>query len=266
MDSCRVPQRRAQGRGMTEYEKPQPKNRPLFTIMQHVFPVASIARFTGADGRVSLRDLVRDKERRAKPEDAIFCAKRAWDQRAERLYMKEIEDEFQSLASKVIDGVVSKIGEAEKSVVDHFYALWHMRARHRTLPSQEIQMEGATGGGGLTRDQEEHVELAGGSFMRPDGKFVARQVNGIQLQLWTYGYARDLQHETRWKIVRSRSGEFVVSDIPAPFMIPLNPRLCLISRGASGNIPRSRVAEINRITRAASGEYFFARDLSRCPF
>ena len=70
-----------------------------------------------------------------KPDHDIFCAKRAWDQRAERGYMKEIEDEFQSVASKVIDGVVSKIGEVEKDAVDHFYALWHMRARHRTLPS-----------------------------------------------------------------------------------------------------------------------------------
>ena len=119
----------------------------------------------------------------AKPDDDIFCARRAWDQRAERSYMKRIEDEFQILASTVIEGLLSEIGEAEKGVVDHFYALWHMRARHRTLPSQEIKLPGVTGGGGLTRDQEENLEINGYSFMRPDGKFVARQVNGIQLQM-----------------------------------------------------------------------------------
>jgi hypothetical protein len=251
---------------MAEYEKPQTKNRHLLTVRQHVFPVASIARFSGADGRVSLHDLVRGKERPAKPEDDIFCAKRAWDQRAERGYMKEIEDEFQSLAAKVIDGVVSKIGEAERGIVDLFYALWHLRAQYKTLPSQEIQAIGATGGGGLTSDQEENVEIAGGSFMRSGGKFVARQVNGIRLQVWTYRYADELQHETRWKIIRSRSDEFIVPDAPARFIIPLTPRLCLISRGASGPILRSRVATINRAARAASREYFFARDLSSCPF
>ena len=32
--------------------------------------------------------------RLAKPNYGIFCAMRAWDQRAERGYMKRIEDEF----------------------------------------------------------------------------------------------------------------------------------------------------------------------------
>ncbi len=135
--------------------------------------------------------------------------------------MKKIEDEFQRLASKVIEGVVSEIGEAEKGVVDHFYALWHMRARHKTMPSQEIKLNGATGGGGLTRDQEENVEINGGSFMRSGGKFVARQVNGIRLQLLSDRYADALQHETRWGIIRAQSGEFVVPDVPARLMIPL---------------------------------------------
>ena len=46
------------------------------------------------EGRVSLHDLTRSKVRLAKPNDGIFCAMRAWDQRAERGYMKRIEDEF----------------------------------------------------------------------------------------------------------------------------------------------------------------------------
>jgi hypothetical protein len=46
------------------------------------------------EGRVSLHDLARSKVRLAKPNDGIFCAMRAWDQQAERGYMKRIEDEF----------------------------------------------------------------------------------------------------------------------------------------------------------------------------
>jgi hypothetical protein len=123
---------------MAKHEKPQKKNRHLLTVRQHVFPSASIARFAGTEGRVSLHDVARSQVRLAKPDDDIFCAKRAWDQRAERGYMKRIEDEFQILASKVVEGALSEIGEAEKGVVDHFYALWHMRARHRTLPSRKL--------------------------------------------------------------------------------------------------------------------------------
>ena len=49
------------------------------------------------EGRVSLHDLARSKVGLAKPNDGIFCAMRAWDQRAERGCMKRIEDEFFSL-------------------------------------------------------------------------------------------------------------------------------------------------------------------------
>jgi hypothetical protein len=35
----------------------------------------------------------------AKSNDGIFCAMRAWDQRAERGYMKRIEDEFLSTSA-----------------------------------------------------------------------------------------------------------------------------------------------------------------------
>jgi hypothetical protein len=249
---------------MAQYEKPQKKNRHLLTVSQHVFPAASIARFADADRRVSLHDLIRSAERRAKPKDDIFCAKRAWDQRAER-YMKKIEDEFQILASKLIEGALSEIGEAEKSVFNRFYVLWYMRARRRNLPQQEIELDGVTGGGGLTLDEEENLEINGDTFMR-DGRFLGRHINGIQLRVLVNGYANKWQHENQWGIIRAQSGEFVVPDVPARLIIPLTPRLCLISGGASGTILQSNVAAINRIVRATSQEYFFARDLSSCPF
>jgi hypothetical protein len=40
------------------YLKPQKGNPHGFTINQHVFPLASIARFSNGDGRVSLYDLM----------------------------------------------------------------------------------------------------------------------------------------------------------------------------------------------------------------
>ena len=95
---------------------------------------------------------------------------------------------------------------------------------------------------------------------------MARQVNGIQLQMLSGRYANELQRETRWGIIRAQSGEFVVPDVPARLMIPLTPSLCLISGGVTGTIRESNVAEINRIVRAASQEYFFARDFASCPF
>jgi hypothetical protein len=249
---------------MAKYEKPQKKNRHLLTVRQHVFPLASIARFADAEGRVSLQDLARCKVRLAKPDDGIFCARRAWDQRAERGYMKRIEDEFQILASKIVEGALSEIGAAENGVFNRFYALWQGRARRRNLPQQEIGLDGVTGGGGLSRDQEENLEISGYSFMR-DGKFLGRHLNGILLQLMAHRYGDELQ-QAQWGIIRAATGEFIVPDIPMRPIIPLTPDLCLISGGVSGVIFQPNVAEINQLVRAESQGYFFARDLSSCPF
>ena len=102
--------------------------------------------------------------------------------------------------------------------------------------------------------------------MRSGGKFVARQVNGIQLQMLINGYANKWRDEQKWGIIRAETGEFVVPDVPTRSMIPLTPHLCLISGGVTGTILESNVAEINRLNRAASQEYFFARDFASCPF
>jgi hypothetical protein len=140
----------------------------------------------------------------------------------------------------------------------------HARAAKEPT-QQEIELDGVTGGGGLTLDEEENLEINGYTFMR-DGKFLGRHINGIQLQVLVNGYANKWQHENQWGIIRAQSGEFVVPDVPAPLMIPLTPHLCLISGGMSGTILQSNVAAINRLSRDESREYFFARDLSSSPF
>jgi hypothetical protein len=109
------------------YEKPQKRNPHSLPIRQHVFPSASIARFTNDQGVVDLCHLPTSQVRKATPDDDIFCAKRAWDARAEFGYMKQIEDAFQPLASKIVDGTLTAMSAAEKETVDSFYSLWKMR-------------------------------------------------------------------------------------------------------------------------------------------
>lgn len=250
---------------MAKYEKPQKKNRHLLTVSQHVFPAASIARFVGPDGRVSLHDMARSKIRPAKPNDEIFCAARAWDQRTEAGYMKCIEDEFQHLASKVIEGAVSDISEADNDIVNRFYALWYLRTRRKKLSAQEIHAPRITGNN-LTRDEEENLEINGYMFIRSGGQWPARQANGMQLQILTARFAHESLSDTQWGIIRTQGGEFIVPDVPLQTIVPLTPCLCLMSPAPNGNILQQNVAEINRSVRAASQEFFFARDFASCPF
>jgi hypothetical protein len=78
-----------------KFEKPQKGNPHQLPVMQHVWPLESIARFADGNGVVCLFDKVRNKLRQAKPDDDIFCAKRVWDRRAECGYMKGITSSVQ---------------------------------------------------------------------------------------------------------------------------------------------------------------------------
>ena len=178
-----------------------------------------------------------------------------------RLY-ERIEDEFQRVATKIIAGAPA-IEAADKHAATHFFALWYMRARRKTFPIQEIQARGVTGDD-LTKDQEENLEINGYAFARKGGKFPARQMNGIQLQIWSARYAN--QYRDDWGIIRAQEGEFIVSDVPTYRAIPITPTLCLMSPAPNGMITLQNVAEINRSVSASSHEYLFAKDFSKCPF
>ena len=99
-------------------EKTQRGNAHKLTLRPHVFPAASIARFVDSDKRVSLCDVLQRRIRRAAPDDPVFRAQRTWDHGSEAGFMKRIEDAFQNLAAKIIDGWVFTIGDEDKRIAN----------------------------------------------------------------------------------------------------------------------------------------------------
>src|ERR1700730_11716377 len=168
---------------------------------------------------------------------------------------------FKSWPRRSLPGRCLKLA-TEKAIVKDFCALWYARARHRNLPRQEIQAKGITGGGNLTLDQEEMAERNGYIFMRTGGRWPARQLNGMRIQSLIYRQF-DCLSSAKWGIILAQEGEFLVPDVPERAMVPLTPTLCLMSPSPNGLIPKQGVAEINRLSRAASHAYFFARDFSK---
>jgi hypothetical protein len=245
-------------------ERPGRGNKYKLTYSQHVFPKASIARFANDKGLVSVCDMIRGRTRPASPKDAIFCAARAWSQREEGGFMRDIEAEFQRVVRKIIDETASTLESSDHRAISNFFALWYFRARQRTLPMQEIQGKGITGGA-WTPDQQEMLESRGIVFVRPGGKLLARQINGAQIQMKVGIYANDALASVEWGIVHAQEGEFLVPDVPDHMIVPITPTICLVSNQQSGWIVRSTVAEINRTLQAASREYFFARNFAKCP-
>ncbi|MGO9060179.1 MAG: hypothetical protein ACLQU2_22790 [Candidatus Binataceae bacterium] len=246
-------------------EKTRPGNPNKLTLRQHVFPSKSIGRFTNERGLVSVHDLLRDKVRLAKPRDSIFCADRAWDERAEKS-MKSIEDAFQMLVGPIIAGTATEVRQDQKPVVDEMYALWLMRAQYRELETQEVQLNRITGDD-LTKEQEENLEKNGYVFTRKNGMMPARQLNGIQLQMRIDNSVRSLATTvTRWGVISTQDEEFIVPDIPRHGVIPITPRLALVQSAPDGMIVEQNVAEINQAMKTTSLVYCFARDFSNCPF
>lgn len=249
-----------------KFESPQKKNPHALPVRQHVFPAASIARFADNSGVVSLCRLSTGKVLKAKPSNPIFCAMRAWDMRAEVGYMKQIEDEFQEFASRIIDGSVRRVEAADKRKADQFFALWKMRAIFRDKELDDVPFTGITGKN-FNQDQEEICEKKGVLFVREGGVMSAHRVHGVQIQVGVIHETSALS-KVQWGIVRAHEGQFVVPDFPAVNFIPLEPTLALC--GAIGDvidnavILKTNVASINRHLQATSREYYFANDLRQC--
>jgi hypothetical protein len=247
-------------------ERTRPKNPNSLTLNQHVFPSRSIERFTDQGGCVSVHRLHRAEVIRIKPNNPIFCGRRAWDEGTETRYMKRIEDDFQRIVDLIVEGKTQSLSSESKVAIDRAYALWYMRARYRELETQEIQLNGIVGNE-LTKEQEENLEKNGYIFARKNGKLPARQLNGIQLRMRIDDYARTLATTvTRWGVITAQSGEFIVPDVPSHGIIPLTPCLALVNSASDGMIVERNVAEINRAVKETSLDYFFARDCGACPF
>lgn len=247
------------------YEKPQKGNPHGLTVNQHTFPYASIARYANTDGCVSFSSVRIAKCLKLRPDDRLFCAKRTWDQRAEEGYMKEIEDNFQSLAEAILDGRVAKIGFFEKPVVNYFFALWNIRTHRKHQPIQDVKLRGERPERCLTKNEQELLEKHHIGFVRPDMTVPGRQMAGINIQM-NLDIAHEQLNDARWGILRSIDGEFIVPDnFSSVRIVPISPTVCLYSHSTNDVISREKVAEINRHAVVSSVEYVFATDFSACP-
>lgn len=253
-------------RKRTTGEKTRPRNPNRLTVDQHVFPSKSIERFADANDRVAVHLLNRDKIIRVKPDNPLFCADRAWYQRAEAGFMKQIEDAFQEAIRPILEGKAASISAEARSAIDRMYSLWYWRARYRELESQEIDLNGIIGSD-LSLEQEENLESNGYMFARASGKMPARQMNGVTLMVRTNRYADHLANSIlRWGVIRAQAAEFIVPDMPWHGVLPLTPHLALINSSPDGLFTEESVAQFNSAMRAGSQDYFFARDFANCPF
>lgn len=242
---------------------PEPRKH-IFTINQHVFPAAGIARFYSNKRCVQVFDKVRLKTFRTNAKNDLFCARRVWDEKTEKFVGKRIEDDFQRLAKSIISGSTKRLDLYENTIVGKFWSLWRTRHGFKKNGLPDLEFKDLTGSG-LTQEQEENLEAKGYMYVREGGVMPGRLAASIHV----FGFYDTFQMEEkniRWGIVRSADGEFIVPDTFDDLMaVPIAPQLILLADQEDCWMNRDEVALINRCAIQRSENYYFAKDLSKCP-
>ncbi len=247
-----------------KYEKVQKGNPRGLTQKQHIFPVKSISRFTNDSGHISVHLIKQNKVIRCKPNHEVFCVHRHWDQRAEAGYMKSIEDRFQALAESIVSCSHKKILLTDFSIINEMYALWYFRFLAKYNPIQDQKVTGIAGEK-LTKDQEEILESKFCSYVRGDNSEIpGRVMTGIKLQIEMMRSVQTLR-DISWSTARTKNLELIVPEcFSTHAIIPLTPKLALVSDNDQGVISDLEVSRMNFLAINSSKEYYFARDLSKC--
>ena len=250
-----------------KYVETQKGNPHFLTIKQHVFPVASLRRFADDGGEVSVLYRGRRQPEKVSPRRRGFYALRAWDQRSEAGYMRQIEDRFQALANRIVGGHRS-LNESECKVVTDFYALWRHRAIARENQEPDVPIRGFLPDN-LSDDQREILEGNGYIVSNAAGAIPGRMMAGMRIQWRIRRVALELSG-ARWGVAEARKGEFVVpSHFGWALIVPLTPRICLTAGWGDHTVLADGVRLLNRVALsmafAVSGGYLVAQDFSRCP-
>ena len=249
-----------------KYERTQKGNPHQLTIHQHCFPKKSIERFCNDTGRVQVHLIEQDKSIPLKPDDPLFCARRAWDQRAETIFMQEIENDYQELADRIEAGaVIRRLNADEKRVVSDMYALWNLRWYWKRQPLEDQELVRVLAPSqDYSLDQRELLERHHVMSFKADEDSVSipgRHITGARIQLDLYR-VRDELRRCSWGILKSRVGEFIVPDNSASRLIlPISPTLCFANREGYGVVSESTLQKMNELSRQESEAFYFGREL-----
>lgn len=252
-------------------EKTQPGNPHGLTLNQHILPARSIERFADPKGCVYV--LFKNRPTQGSipvsPKDPLFCAKRAWDQRSEIITKKVYEDPFQELAERIVSGETQSLARPKDNITaTAFWGLWRARFLANSSPPEDKTVIGCTGI--ESKDLRESIEKNLGLFINPDSTIPGRAIAGQTIQKSIDCILMELEN-LEWVIAETKESEFIVSDHPYIFYIPISPKKCLIPFTPSilqtqnlkrkVYLGRERVVAMNKSQIEVSDTYVFSRSI-----
>ena len=241
------------------FEKPAEGNPHKFVIKQHFHTAHSIAKFHDVDCKLDVFIKGSGEVLRRHSRSSIFCTKRNWDEKSEKGLMANIE----KLYHQEIDDI-KPFELRNHSAISEYFMLWRIRYDFHISRMDDIELNGILGSG-LTQEQEEILESKGCSFVRDGGVVPARFMTGIQV-IRLLDINRAKMQNIKWGLLEANEGEFIVADSynDLTFM-PISPTLAFCAGYQDMQIDKIGVANANNQSIKKSREFYFAKDLSKCP-
>ncbi|MDP8611814.1 hypothetical protein [Serratia marcescens] len=247
------------------FRRVQKRNPHQLVVDQHIHAAHCIKKFAGEKGLVDVFDKSISQWVQRKPDAAIFCAKRAWDQRAEKGYMHGFETDF----FQVIDNINTPISDRNHAAISRYFHLWRLRGESRDNEKKDWQLNGVSGDS-LTIDEQEIIESKHATFVLEGGSLPHHFAKGIEIQIMLDKICH-LMEPITWGLWTASRGEFLVADYYpgdsdglVPF-IPVSPRHVFFGNAPDRSLRVQEVRELNRVSVTSSKNYYFCRSLDKCP-
>ena len=238
----------------------QKGNPHQITIRQHVLPRRSIARFVGKGAKVEVRRFNVAGIIRLSADNEMFCANRAWDQRAETGYSRPIEIAFQRLADSLLAGKIA-LDEGDHLTVLRFWALWRLRAEARVNPISPAKLRGVHEAREFSLPEQEVLESKHVAYVENGNEIPSHILTGLRIQVQI---DRLTATPILWGLIHSPDCEFIVPDTVGTIgFVPLSPSCALLAKHTDRIVAVEESRQINQALREAATDYVFAKNLSR---
>ncbi|EGR0102463.1 hypothetical protein LH716_004226 [Vibrio vulnificus] len=240
-----------------DYERTRKKNPLGITINQHFHSAHSISKFCNRDKKVEVFNKETSSILTRKKDAMIFCAKRNWDERAEHGYMADIEKAFHNQ----IDNIRTK---RDHQAISKYYLLWQLRYQVHINRLPNLKLDGIPPDY-LTKEQQEILEKRNVGFVNSDGEMPARQATGILIQRNISELMKRFTN-TEWGLLHAKEGHFLCADSYQNLcFIPVGPKFAFAAGLSDKLVDIEELALINKESVLSAKEFYFAKDLKKCP-
>lgn len=241
------------------YERTRKKNPLGITIEQHFHTAHSIGKFYDHTDNVEVYEKLTSSTLSRNKRAKIFCTKRNWDERAERGYMVDIEHAFH----EQIDNLGTS-SDRDHQTISKYFVLWRLRHQVHLNRLSNTKLNGISGSD-LTKEQQEILEIKHADFVNSEGEIPARQLTGLQIQLGIDQQMANFKG-TKWGLLQANKGHFLCADSYHELcLMPISPKFAFAANIPDSVLNYSEVAAVNKKSVESSKQFYFAKQLKKCP-